>query len=151
MYAMRGAEDEMDKSGILCLCEEAKDILMWSHYADSHKGICLQFEVLADSPFGLATSVIYADTYPPLNISMDLHEVAIGLFRTKSCHWRYEREWRIFSNAAGFKSFPKECLSGVILGCQISPANEFLIKEWLSERSSPATLYRAVKSKDKFA
>ena len=29
--------------GILCLSTKFDDILMWSHYADSHRGVCLAF------------------------------------------------------------------------------------------------------------
>ena len=30
--------------GILSLAEDEKDLLMWSHYADDHKGVCIEFE-----------------------------------------------------------------------------------------------------------
>ncbi|MDQ1185456.1 DUF2971 domain-containing protein [Agrobacterium larrymoorei] len=33
--------------GIVCLSETWKEPLMWGHYADSHRGICLGFEVEA--------------------------------------------------------------------------------------------------------
>jgi hypothetical protein len=31
------------KSGVLCFNEVGDDLLMWSHYGDSHRGICLRF------------------------------------------------------------------------------------------------------------
>ena len=34
------------ESGILSLSERNDSILMWSHYADQHKGICIEFEEL---------------------------------------------------------------------------------------------------------
>jgi hypothetical protein len=30
--------------GIYCVSTNYDDVLMWSHYADSHKGICLEFD-----------------------------------------------------------------------------------------------------------
>jgi hypothetical protein len=30
--------------GILCLCENPKSVVMWSHYADEHKGFVVDFE-----------------------------------------------------------------------------------------------------------
>ena len=29
--------------GVCCFSEKKDDILMWSHYADGHKGFCLEF------------------------------------------------------------------------------------------------------------
>jgi hypothetical protein len=125
---------------------------MWSHYADNHEGVCLEFTVLKESYFDGAISVIYASDYPQLKVTMGSRELADGMVRTKATHWAYESEWRVLNvEVTPLHDFPKECLSGVILGCQISAPNENLIIEWLSERSSPTTLYRAVKAEDKFA
>ena len=32
--------------GIFCLSERSDDILMWSHYSNGHRGVCLQFNLL---------------------------------------------------------------------------------------------------------
>ena len=31
--------------GVYCLCEKPDNLLMWSHYASAHQGICLQFDI----------------------------------------------------------------------------------------------------------
>ena len=36
---------ENSKSGVTCFSEERDNIIMWSHYANSHKGICLGFDL----------------------------------------------------------------------------------------------------------
>lgn len=36
-------DDIVDSLGVLCLTANATNILMWAHYADSHKGVCLRF------------------------------------------------------------------------------------------------------------
>jgi len=33
---------------VCCFSDTCKNILMWSHYADSHKGICLRFRAVTD-------------------------------------------------------------------------------------------------------
>ena len=44
---------------VYCLSEVCNSPLMWSHYAGSHTGICLEFDALA-APFTTsATKVIY--------------------------------------------------------------------------------------------
>jgi len=37
-------ENYIRKFGLYCLTEMPDDLLMWAHYADSHRGICLQFK-----------------------------------------------------------------------------------------------------------
>lgn len=34
----------LDSRGVCCFSETSDDILMWSHYADNHKGFCLGFK-----------------------------------------------------------------------------------------------------------
>jgi len=44
--ALRGMRRHMDsKSGVLCMSKNWDSPLMWAHYADSHKGIVLGFDV----------------------------------------------------------------------------------------------------------
>lgn len=51
--------------GILCLSEKPDDILMFSHYAKHHTGICLKFEATDDTEFfGAAQQVNYRSEYP---------------------------------------------------------------------------------------
>ncbi len=40
------AEIITTKVGVLCVSTKRDDILMWSHYGDSHRGICLEFDGL---------------------------------------------------------------------------------------------------------
>src|ERR1035441_3016297 len=35
--------------GLLCFSEEWNNILLWSHYADQHRGVCLGFDVSGSS------------------------------------------------------------------------------------------------------
>jgi len=145
-------ERRLDNLRVLCLCERPDDILMWSHYASNHEGICLEFNVIKESYFSGAVRVIYADDYPKLKVTMGTKELANGMVLTKAKHWAYESEWRVLCvDEPGLQDFPKECLSGVILGCKISEENRKPIREWLSQRATFATLYSAVKSQDKFA
>jgi hypothetical protein len=37
-------QDDVDGAGILCFCRVRDDILMWSHYADKHTGLCFEFD-----------------------------------------------------------------------------------------------------------
>ena len=89
--------------GIYCLSEVPDSILMWSHYASSHTGYCIEFKASDTTPcFGEAQQVNYSETYPlvahfrmPGEKKMDL------TFLTKFAGWKYEREWRIIEAIHG--------------------------------------------------
>jgi hypothetical protein len=141
----------LNKFGVLCLSEKPNDILMWAHYADCHRGICVEFEVTKETFFWDALPVIYSEAYPHLKATMSTQDLADGLFRTKSNHWEYEKEWRIIGPCAGLEEFSARSLTGVILGCQILPEVEKSVSEWLSRRGLPTKVYRANKAEDRFA
>jgi hypothetical protein len=148
----RAINSLLDTHGVLCLCRHPDEILMWSHYANNHEGVCLQFRVLKGSLFSDAVPVEYAEYYPVLKATLPQKELADGMIRTKASHWKHEAEWRVFKrDAPALHNFPQECLCGVILGCRILPKNEALITSWLLQRASSVTLYKAVQAKDKFA
>lgn len=54
-------QKEIDRIGLLCLSSRDRDILMWSYYADGHKGVCLGFRY-ARSKLGLPLKVRYAES-----------------------------------------------------------------------------------------
>ena len=37
------------RKGIACFLSNCDNLLMWAHYADSHKGVCLKFNILEDT------------------------------------------------------------------------------------------------------
>jgi Protein of unknown function (DUF2971) len=93
-----------DKKGLLCFSRAWKNPVLWSHYADKHKGICLGFDV-DDS---LLQSVDYAPARvlrrfnDGIPIDLD-HKLVDVLFRTKYEHWKYEDEVRMLVNLADEK------------------------------------------------
>jgi hypothetical protein len=44
--ALRKARDDMAaKNGLLCFSADWKDPVIWAHYSDKHRGLCLGFEI----------------------------------------------------------------------------------------------------------
>lgn len=76
--------------------------LMWSHYADSHKGFCIEYNFkslgITDERVQLLLPIIYQET-PTIEIN-DLSEadgsLAMYALTLKSRYWEYEHEWRSF-------------------------------------------------------
>ncbi|MEJ6785598.1 DUF2971 domain-containing protein [Aminobacter sp. Piv2-1] len=86
------------KSGVLCMSEAWDSPLMWAHYAESHKGMVLGFDV----PERAFYKVDYTGKRPSL-ADMGLSaldditpEDIKRLTRTKADGWSYEREYRAY-------------------------------------------------------
>ena len=81
-----------EEFGLLCFTEGWHDPLMWSHYGDRHKGMCLGFDVV-DS---MLTPINY--NRKRLKVSLAEWNAARAdnpLLRTKSARWVYEKEQRL--------------------------------------------------------
>jgi hypothetical protein len=88
------------KFGLVCFTERENNILMWSHYSDSHKGVLLEFDGSHQYFKGTnLNKVVYARRRVALNAAWSggdprLRRVYERLLRTKNIAWRYESEWR---------------------------------------------------------
>lgn len=75
--------------GMLCFCRHWRNPLPWSHYADSHRGICLGFEVEEQ----YLTRVSYVKRRTDLQLP-PTEEAMKQLLFTKYRDWSYEEELR---------------------------------------------------------
>ncbi|QKE63986.1 DUF2971 domain-containing protein [Aquipseudomonas campi] len=86
------SEEWREKIGILCLTEDPLNILMWSHYAQNHTGICIGFDT-GELPFSSAMQINYREERPKAEFDSDA--LIEHVLLTKSQHWKYEKEWRV--------------------------------------------------------
>lgn len=99
----------MDLHGVLCLSEIPDNLLMWSHYADNHKGAVVEFFVDENDPFNLFYINYVAKTsdakfdkvsykknrsYLGCSLTDDLQKIREHYTFTKSEDWDYEKEHR---------------------------------------------------------
>lgn len=122
--------------GIVSMSAIATDPVIWSHYADSHKGIALEFD--HDRGSGLH-AISYSHALPTFDVTKFVGEgydnqYTLGVLRTalgrKSLTWSYEREYRAHLDLSKcdveeghyFTSIPDNFLKRVILGirCEVS-------------------------------
>ena len=123
----------MEGWGLLSYSKRITDPVIWSHYADSHRGIALGFDFYDSAP----SPVTYAQDKPILYaaeivaVRESRRETAAAfVFRTgyltKASSWAYEEEYRTFlqlhdcrmKGVHYFKALPIENLSTVILGAR---------------------------------
>jgi len=77
---------------MLCFSLDWQNPLLWSHYADRHRGLALGFDV----DERILKRVSYVETRPTVNEVN--FAVANSLLFTKYIDWRYEQEARIYTN-----------------------------------------------------
>ena len=119
-----------------CLCTNYKNRLMWSHYADSHKGFCIEYdfsEKEEDVLLKLPLPVFYSENRPLIpwkaaleNTSENMEDaytqLMIGLL-TKDRAWEYENEWRILITATEDSEIVMPKISCIYLGALIEKDN----------------------------
>lgn len=109
---------------IISFSERVDSILMWSHYANEHKGFCVEYDTSQfKSQF---FPVIYRDKFD--NVLKHIN-TALCVVLTKATDWAYEREWRIinqtedFVELNGFKYYAPKPLA-IYMGCRIDENSE---------------------------
>lgn len=123
--------------GILSLSEKNDHILMWSHYADHHKGFCIEFKRTENNPLSTARPVEYFEVYPNFSYFDDLPgEIAIKTIFTKASVWRYEFEWRGVQKANTEVSYTDDMITGIIFGLRMSAAHKKQIRDALKRYKS---------------
>jgi hypothetical protein len=84
-------------AGLLCFSGDWQNPVLWSHYAEGHRGLCLGFDVGAE-----LARVTYVRKRLQANLSAlsgngdDASNEMHKMLTTKFCHWRYEKEYRLF-------------------------------------------------------
>lgn len=143
----------LHKTGVYCVSERNDDILMWAHYADHHRGVCLEFDSGAAEMIE-AQRVIYAKDRPAIDQFRDtnVQEKMEKALLTKSSHWSYEQEWRIVHHVKGVGKAKLESntLTGLIFGAAASKQTKDDIMHALANNGLSIPLYQAVPDDHEF-
>ncbi|MFA6262056.1 MAG: DUF2971 domain-containing protein [Bacteroidia bacterium] len=157
-----------------CFSEVPDNILMWSHYADSHKGICLMFETIEfdtiqyldlnkeDLQYNSSKlppdhsgiiRVRYAEKLPESYNHLEYDKDKIAPFlMTKSTDWAYEKEWRMMLPKEALKTdnprYLDNQLKGIIFGLNCSDENKNNIKDIF--KGQAVSFYQATAIKNEY-
>ena len=150
-----GLQESVDNLGVLSLSANPTNILLWSHYASSHTGLCFKFRATNNTPFfGCAQKVNYESDYPVIDLLKDDPGKQTDAFLlTKAIDWHYEDEWRIIdhNSGSGYKYFPKELLVGVIFGARMPNEDKEAIAKELGDRVKTTQIEEAAISDDSYS
>ena len=130
---------------IACFCESVQSVIMWSHYADFHKGFALEYnseQLLAQNSFGVFPVIYDDERYDASSYLMWFWSQIMGYkipnpdtmshircVLHKSKDWEYEKEWRMVNYLP--RDILKESVSAIsqrpkaiYYGCKISQENK---------------------------
>jgi hypothetical protein len=138
--AFSTTSEDIDKArGLLCFSVDWQNPVIWAHYSDKHKGLCLGFELpeIKEDPKSDAGYVKYVQHLSPFPFNFESmaeseHDrFARSALFTKYRDWAYEKEIRVWSqltnedNGLYFVPFGESMLlTEVIIGqkCVLSKA-----------------------------
>lgn len=145
------------KRGITCFSRDKANILMWSHYANNHSGVCLGFDInesdehLANFfdetknqklfPNGKACRLlpiqyVSFDKRPSIDTT-DERESLLKILTCKSDLWQYEQEIRIMIHSYDQIIFPQtlcyqaDCLKEIICGANMKLKTFIRLKNFI--------------------
>lgn len=149
--------------GVSSFAERPDNILMWSHYANKHTGICVEYDfshLEKEDITAFLLPVIYTKKRPLLPIKKltnlfgkedDNVSASDGLYiiryllkaiLSKSLVWKYEEEWRMI----GMKSLTANHLlelpiiTKIIIGVNTDDKNKEAILKFADERKIPVVI-----------
>ncbi len=141
------------KVGVVCLNQSPLNILMWSHYADDHKGFLVELkfpkEALEPDLYGdfIPIPVQYVKDYPIMT-KEDKHDNSKmnKAYFHKSEDWSYEREFRVVVSGLTERimKYPRDVmLCSVIAGLRIADDDFVLLQQ--AVKTAEAQMNREVR------
>lgn len=137
-----------------CLCTDYKNRLMWSHYADGHKGFCIEYDFSCETEELLdilILPVVYSSERPkfPWSVALAVDKDANGVkvegaramlrsLLTKDNAWCYEDEWRIISLCStGIENIKMPPVSCIYIGALCNEENKAKLIEIAKDLDVP--------------
>ena len=132
--------------GIFCLAESSVCPLMWSHYGDQHRGLCLGYSIPRNTDtklhivnYGNNREVKASDIAAMLENDIDACQRVDDVFLRKAEEWSYEKEWRIFGSR-GIQNSVLE-LEEIVFGFKCPQAVKHTIIKALENRERQIQYY----------
>ena len=166
---MLGREHLRSDLRLLCLSEgvAVTKPLLWSHYADSHRGVCIHFDPTL-APLRFSYPVKYCVEYPKLVLprthQQDWDAVQNQLL-SKCDDWKYEREWRVIRSRLQPGGFADtlmtewdgdiaiargEIVKAITLGARMSEQVRSRLKAWVRTNVPHVEVWQARLHRSRF-
>lgn len=164
-FTQQACRKQHELFGVICFSETADDPVLWSHYADKHRGIVIEVDHFLD--LQKIQKMDYTDERPTLDANQlgnpeYLRQVGPEkirqLFRTKSPGWSYEKEWRVSfdlkdceaRNGSYYTPIPTDFLKRIILGAESTLGVGYIERVLKQRNITDVTVTKARKGLDTF-
>jgi hypothetical protein len=132
---LRKLDEELQNYGVFSLSASNNNILLWAHYADGHKGFCIEYLRSSDNQLGnyeMTRKVKYPPDYPVVkSVGKEAFDIK---FFTKASDWEYEQEWRLIYDQGNVEqSLPGVDISAVIFGLEMPESHKQEIRKATSD------------------
>jgi len=108
---------------VSCFSEIPDEILMWSHYADKHRGLCIKFELDFMCDDYVFYPVNYISEVQTVDGMANTPFVFYYFVTVKANRWAYEKEIRAVSKTGNsIIHYHKQAVKEIIFGCNVKTA-----------------------------
>ncbi len=140
--------------GILSLTSKMNNLLMWSHYANSHRGFCVGLDKykLREALEGTLEPINYSEEVPYIDLFKNDQEDRTNLLLTKSSEWKYEDEYRLiksFSSRTAYK-LPNDAILEIYLGLKMPEVEREEIVKLAKVKFPKAKLFQSTVLLERF-
>ena len=100
--------------------------LLWAHYANSHKGFCIEYDLdklskhtLSNYDISHVLHVSYENERPKVSANDSVIQTQKEVLAKKSLAWEYENEVRLVFEKYGKKVIPEDAVTAIYFGLRI--------------------------------
>lgn len=122
----------LDRIRVSCFSRNPKSILMWSHYGNSHKGICVGYRITKTylSEYNLHfDNIEYRDGIPSPTDKENYKSFLSNTFYIKNKEWSYEEEVRVVGYDLDANPIPAPKIEEIIFGINISDSDRKTVEK----------------------
>ena len=148
---------------ICCFTTICDNLLMWAHYANSHTGCCITFDltqlyitIKLKYDLNYFYPINYKKEFTSINYFNQPLRTIITWQTTKSEDWAYEKEIRVIivdnfiNNDHLFLPIDAKSFKAIYLGCKIDPEKKKKIIDICSQKYPHMKIYQMTLAENKF-
>ena len=147
--------------GVVCFTLHPDSMLMWSHYGDQHRSVCVGFDtqiLLDNAPINNNGNPLYNEIIKVDYTNIRPNDNDKALFFKKSDEWAYEDEYRIVSSkkkgkpewGPGVWNIHPSSIKEIIIGARVAPQIQEKIVHLIKSKAHSIVIKKAVLHMKKF-
>jgi hypothetical protein len=158
---------------VFCVTESCDNVVMWSHYAEEHRGVVFKLACIdeIDNTLLAAMPVRYTENFldfPPADRYVrhlmeeepfDMVGLCWEICRTKHSDWSYEREWRAlwplidepYGDGYSYFSENSRVFEAMYLGCRMAEEDKTAVVALAKRHLPEMKVFSAMRSSNSFS